>query len=82
MNDLIWENMKTKEVIIEQQKDFIQNLKNITYDFINRIDKSEIETILLSGSVSRADFFPQKKENGGFNCYAQGRKQHYSRRNF
>ena len=39
--------MKTKEVIIEQQKDFIQNLKNITYDFINRIDKSEIETILL-----------------------------------
>ena len=35
-------NMKTKEVIIEQQKDFIQNLKNITYDFINRIDKSEI----------------------------------------
>ena len=50
-------NMKTKEVIIEQQKDFIQNLKNITYDFINRIDKSEIETILLSGSVSRADFF-------------------------
>lgn len=61
MNDLIWGNMKTKEVIIEQQKDFIQNLKNITYDFINRIDKSEIETILLSGSVSRADFFPQKK---------------------
>ena len=55
-------NMKTKEVIIEQQKDFIQNLKNITYDFINRIDKSEIETILLSGSVSRADFFPQKRE--------------------
>ena len=67
MNDLIWGNMKTKEVIIEQQKDFIQNLKNITYDFINRIDKSEIETILLSGSVSRADFFPQKKENGEYN---------------
>ena len=66
MNDLIWENMKTKEEIIEQQKDFIQNLKNITYDFINRIDKSEIETILLSGSVSRADFFPQKKENGEY----------------
>ena len=60
-------NMKTKEVIIEQQKDFIQNLKNITYDFINRIDKSEIETILLSGSVSRADFFPQKKESGEYN---------------
>lgn len=60
-------NMKTKEVIIEQQKDFIQNLKNITYDFINRIDKSEIETILLSGSVSRADFFPQKKECGEYN---------------
>ena len=55
--------MKTKEVIIEQQKDFIQEMKNKTLALINSIDKSEIETILLSGSVSRADFFPLKKEN-------------------
>ena len=52
--------MKNKEFIIEQQKDFIQGLKNKTIDFINKIDKSEIETILLSGSVSRGDYFPGK----------------------
>ena len=55
--------MKTKEAIIEQQKEFIQEMKNKTFALINSIDKSEIETILLSGSVSRADFFPLKKEN-------------------
>ena len=59
--------MKNKEFIITQQKDFIQDLKNKTIDFINKIDKSEIETILLSGSVSRADFFPRIKENGEYN---------------
>ena len=59
--------MKTKEVIIEQQKDFIQKMKDKTSTFINSIDKSEIETILLSGSVSRSDYFPQKKENGEYN---------------
>ena len=59
--------MRTKEVIIEQQKDFIQEMKDKTLSFINSIDKSEIETILLSGSVSRADYFPQKKENGEYN---------------
>lgn len=55
--------MKTKEAIIERQKDFIREMKNKTYALINSIDKSKIETILLSGSVSRADFFPLKKEN-------------------
>lgn len=58
--------MKDKEAIIEQQKDFIQNLRKRTVDFINSIDKSEIETILLSGSLSRADFFPRIKENGEY----------------
>ena len=61
------EKMKNKEFIIEQQKDFIQDLKTKTINFINTIDKSEIETILLSGSVSRADFFPRQKENGEYN---------------
>ncbi len=56
--------MKRKEVIIEQQKDFIANLKNKTVEFINSIDKSEIETILLSGSLSRGDFFPRIKDGG------------------
>ena len=56
--------MKTKEVIIAQQKSFIQKMKNVTSALIDSIQKSEIETILLSGSVSRGDFFPKKKENG------------------
>ena len=59
--------MKNKEVIIEQQKDFIQEMKDKTLSFINSIDKSEIETILLSGSVARRDYFPEKKENGEYN---------------
>ncbi len=59
--------MKTKEDIIKQQKEFIQEMRDKTITFINSIDKSEIETILLSGSVSRADYFPQKKENGEYN---------------
>ena len=59
--------MKTKEVIIEQQKDFIKEMKDKTAAFLNTIDKSEIETILLSGSVSRADYFPEIKEGGDIN---------------
>lgn len=59
--------MKTKEVIIEQQKDFIKEMKDKTATFLNSIDKSEIETILLSGSVSRADYFPEIKEDGDIN---------------
>ncbi|MCR5253218.1 MAG: hypothetical protein K6C98_05825 [Treponema sp.] len=59
--------MKNKEAIIEQQKEFIQKMKDKTLAFIKSIDKSEIETILLSGSVARADYFPQKKENGEYN---------------
>ncbi len=58
--------MKNKEAIIEQQKDFIKNLRDRTADYINSIDKTEIETILLSGSVSRTDFFPRIKENGEY----------------
>lgn len=56
--------MKNKEAIIERQKEFIQEIKNKVSDFINSIDKSEIETILLSGSLSRGDFFPRIKDGG------------------
>ena len=56
--------MKRKEEIIEQQKDFIASLNNKAVEFINSIDKSEIETILLSGSLSRGDFFPRIKDGG------------------
>ena len=63
-----WERlrMKSKEAVVEQQKNFVQGLRKRTSDFINSIDKSEIESILLSGSLSRADFFPRKKENGEY----------------
>ena len=54
--------MKNKEAIIERQKEFIQEIKNKVSDFINSINKSEIETILLSGSLSRGDFFPLIKD--------------------
>ena len=59
--------MKTKEEIVKQQNEFIMEMKDKTNSFISSIDKSEIETILLSGSVSRADYFPQKKENDEYN---------------
>lgn len=52
--------MKDKNQIIKQQKNFISELKQKTLDFISKIDKTEIETILLSGSVARGDYFPGK----------------------
>lgn len=58
--------MKSKEAIIAQQKDFVQGLRDRTSDFISSVDTSEIESILLSGSLSRADFFPRRKENGEY----------------
>ena len=62
--------MRKKEFIIEHQKDFIQGVKDKISDLINKIDKSEIESILLSGSVSRGDFFPRQKENGEYDGMA------------
>ena len=50
--------MKSKTEIAEQQQSFIDALKQKTIDFLYTIDKSEIETILLSGSVARGDYFP------------------------
>ncbi len=58
--------MKSKEAVIAQQKDFVQGLRDRTSSFINSIDKSEIESILLSGSLSRADYFPRRKEDGEY----------------
>ena len=58
--------MKRKEEIVEQQKAFVQQLKERTVQFISGIDTSEIESILLSGSLSRGDFFPRKKADGEY----------------
>jgi hypothetical protein len=49
--------------MVERQKEYIQKMRNHAYEFLNSIDKNEIETILLSGSVSRGDYCPGK--NGG-----------------
>ncbi len=49
--------------MIEKQKEYIQKMINHAHEFINTIDKNKIETILLSGSVSRGDYCPGK--NGG-----------------
>ena len=47
--------------MIERQKDYIKKMRNHANNFIGSIDKNEIETILLSGSVSRGDYCPGKK---------------------
>jgi len=49
--------------MVEKQKDYIKKMRKHAKNFINSIDKSQIETILLSGSVSRGDYCPGK--NGG-----------------
>ena len=45
----------------EKQKEYIQKMRNHANAFVNSIDKNEIETILLAGSVSRGDYCPGKK---------------------
>jgi hypothetical protein len=49
--------------MIEKQRDYVQKMRDHANNFINSLDKNEIETILLSGSVSRGDYCPGK--NGG-----------------
>ena len=41
-----------------KQKDYIQKMREHAHSFIESVDKKEIETILLSGSVSRGDYCP------------------------
>lgn len=50
--------MKDKKAIILQQKDFIDGLRKKIQEFVASIDKTESETILLSGSLARGDYFP------------------------
>jgi len=47
--------------MLEMQKDYVQKLRNHTTSYIKTIEKNQIETILLSGSVSRGDAHPGKK---------------------
>ena len=50
--------MKDINIIKEKQTKFIENLIKETKNYSNYLDKKEIQTILLSGSVSRGDYFP------------------------
>jgi predicted nucleotidyltransferase len=42
------------------QKDFVEHLRVLTEKYISSLEKSKIQTILLSGSVARGDYFPGK----------------------
>jgi hypothetical protein len=52
--------MKNKNDIIKKQAAYINNLCVDTNKFVQSIDKKDIQTILLSGSVARGDFNPGK----------------------
>lgn len=52
--------MKTKELVGKKQASFIENRIGDARRFIDSIDKTSIQTILLSGSVARGDFYPGK----------------------
>ena len=47
--------------MIYKQKDYIKYMRDHTKKFIKSIEKKGIETILLSGSVSRGDYCPGEK---------------------
>lgn len=52
--------MKNLNEMKMQQKDFIAHLRALTEKYIYSLEKSKIQTILLSGSVARGDYFPGK----------------------
>ena len=52
--------MKKLNEMKMQQKDFVAHLRVLTEKYISSLEKSKIQTILLSGSVARGDYFPGK----------------------
>ncbi|MBN1617577.1 MAG: hypothetical protein JW875_09740 [Spirochaetales bacterium] len=49
-----------KETVVKKQASLVNGLIASTREFVNSLDKSEIQTILLSGSVARGDYYPGK----------------------
>ncbi len=49
--------MKNLNEMKMQQKDFIAHLRVLTEKYVSTLEKSKIQTILLSGSVARGDYF-------------------------
>lgn len=52
--------MKNLNEMKRRQKDFIGHLYALTEKYVSSLEKSKIQTILLSGSVARGDYFPGK----------------------
>jgi hypothetical protein len=52
------DNMKTKTEVQNMLTGQMEKLVNDTRNYIEAVNKANIETILLSGSVSRGDYFP------------------------
>lgn len=50
--------MKDKKAMTEMQRDFVAKMKEYAVEFAEHIDKSDIQAVLLSGSVARGDFYP------------------------
>ena len=47
--------------MVERQKDYVNEMREHALKYIEFLNKDEIESILLSGSVSRGDYFPGTK---------------------
>lgn len=52
--------MKNLNEMKARQKDFVGHLRGLTEKYVAGLEKEKIQTILLSGSVARGDYFPGK----------------------
>ncbi|MDA3901548.1 MAG: hypothetical protein PF637_13650 [Spirochaetes bacterium] len=52
--------MKTEKDIIKKQKHYVSSITEQVRTFVDGLDKKHIQTILLSGSVARGDYYPDK----------------------
>lgn len=54
------ENMKILDIIQTEQSEFINNIFSVVRKYIDDLNKNNLQTIMLSGSVSRGDYNPGK----------------------
>lgn len=52
--------MKNLDEMRVQQREFVGHLRDLTEKIVEVLDKAQIQTVLLSGSVGRGDYFPGK----------------------
>lgn len=61
--------MKNLNEMKARQKDFVGHLRGLTEKYVAGLEKEKIQTILLSGSVARGDYFPGEAWRiCGFDC--------------